>query len=82
MGYYDKLLKKIKEDPYRTDITIDEVKKLLDHNGFHLQSVKGSHHVFTHDRLEYPLCIPSVNGRGVKPTYIKEIKKALEYLGC
>lgn len=78
MGYYEKLLARIKENPYRTDITIEEVKNLLNRNGFVLQSIKGSHHVFTHSDLDYPLCIPAKNGRFVKPAYIMVIKKALE----
>ncbi len=78
MGYYEKLLTKIMENPYRTDITIEEVKKLLIRNGFILQSVKGSHHVFVHNDLDYPICIPSKKGRFVKPAYIMVIKKALE----
>lgn len=78
MGHYEKLLAKIMENPYRTDVTIEEVKRLLERNGFNLKSIKGSHYVFVHNDLDYPLCIPAKNGRFVKPAYIMVIKKALE----
>lgn len=77
MGKYEKLEEKIMKNPYITDLTISEVKTFLERQGFSEQSITGSHHIFIHPDLDYPMCIPTVNGRTIKPAYIKSIRDSL-----
>lgn len=76
-GKYEKVYKKIMEDPIHADLTIDEVKTILSRYGF-VHKVKGtSHNKFTHSESPYILIIPTKHGRKVPGEYIKMIRQVL-----
>ena len=55
--------------PFRT------IKKLLESNGWYLNRVRGSHHIFKHERL--PTVSIPVHKNQVKAFYVKEIEKLI-----
>jgi len=55
--------------PYRN------VKKLLVGHGWYLDRIRGSHHVFKHER--YPTVSIPVHKNQVKAFYVKEIEKLI-----
>lgn len=79
MGVNEKLLEKMKRRPIPTDITMNELSRLLESRGFTLQSKKGSHKNFTHPKLNYILTIVSHDSRKpVKAVYIKTSLAAID----
>lgn len=75
MGYYDKLYKKIKNNP--KDITFREICNLLTkRGGFELRNNSSSHYVFYHPDLTDHISIPK--DRPIKPVYIKKAIKMFE----
>ena len=50
-----------------------EVRKILNHKGYTLARISGSHHVFVKPG-ENPVSIPVHKGK-VKPYYVRKIKK-------
>ena len=80
MSKDEKLIKKFQTNPLPNDIDFSDFKKYLEMYGFRLISVKGSHNLFTHDDIKEPYVIPTVNGRKVKPYYLKQINKIIKEL--
>jgi predicted RNA binding protein YcfA (HicA-like mRNA interferase family) len=52
-----------------------KVKKRLESNGWHLSRIRGSHHVFKHERL--PTVSIPVHRNQVKAFYVEEIEKII-----
>lgn len=77
LGKYEKIYKKIMEDPIHADLTIDEVKKLLSRYGFEHRNKGTSHNIFTHPKYNGIITIPTKHGRHVKGAYIKMVREAL-----
>jgi len=63
-------------EPRMSEVPFRIVRRSLEHHGWTLDRIKGSHHVFTKEGEPQPLVIPVHNGR-IKPVYIRQIKKAL-----
>ncbi len=60
------------------EIAYKDVKKVLEHEGWILDRVKGSHHIYVKkDGTLYPLVLP-VHGKMLKAHYIREIVELLE----
>ena len=68
-----KLLEKIKNNPI--DVTFSDIKKLLAEEGFMLQRITGSHHIFKKDDVIF--VIP-VHQNHVKSVYVKRVIKLIE----
>ncbi|MDP6479084.1 MAG: type II toxin-antitoxin system HicA family toxin [Phycisphaerales bacterium] len=58
-----------------SDIPFKRIRKRLEHAGWRLDRIRGSHHVFTHPGCT-PIVIP-VHGGKVKAGYERQIKKRL-----
>jgi predicted RNA binding protein YcfA (HicA-like mRNA interferase family) len=63
----DKIIAKMKNQP--NGIRFDELRKVLEHNGYTLVRVKGSHHAFQNGSYTY--VVPKHNP--VKATYVADV---------
>lgn len=77
-GKKDKRLKKARNNP--GNVTFDELGAILEDNGFKLDRVNGSHHVFEHEETGEPLIIPK-HGKNVSAVYVKQAIDAIDRLG-
>jgi predicted RNA binding protein YcfA (HicA-like mRNA interferase family) len=59
-----------------SDVRYSEVKKLLESNGWHLDRIRGSHHVFTRPGKRN-IIIP-IHGKNVRYVYVRQIQKIIE----
>lgn len=62
-----KLQERLKRSP--ANVPFEELRALLDSNGFVSQTVRGSHWTFRHPELREILTVPRRNP--VKPVYVK-----------
>ena len=68
-----KLLTRLKNAP--SGATFDDIRSLLFEEGFWLDRVTGSHHIFTNDDVTF--VIP-VHANRVKSVYVKRVIKLVE----
>lgn len=73
MSKKDKLLELLKNSP--NNVTFGDIRKLLELEGFDLDRITGSHHIFK--REEIVLVIPVHNNR-VKSVYVKRVVELIE----
>ena len=73
MSKKDKLLDLLKSSP--NNVTFGDIRKLLVLEGFDLDRITGSHHIFKRD--EIVLVIPVHNNR-VKSVYVKRVVELIE----
>jgi len=73
MSKREKLLELLKNSP--NNVTFGDIRKLLELEGFDLDRITGSHHIFK--RNEIVLVIPVHNNR-VKSAYVKRIVELIE----
>lgn len=73
MSKKDKLLDLLKSSP--NNVTFGDIRKLLELEGFDLDRITGSHHIFKRD--EIVLVIPVHNNR-VKSVYVKRVVELIE----
>jgi len=73
MTKLDKLIAKVMEG--RKEFRFDEMVKLLRHVGYQESGGKGSHVVFTHDKLP-PITL--VRGPVIKTCYIEQIRSIIK----
>jgi len=73
MSKKEKLLELLKNSP--NNVTFGDIRKLLELEGFDLDRITGSHHIFK--RNEIVLVIPVHNNR-VKSAYVKRIVELIE----
>ncbi|PAF47155.1 hypothetical protein BKH46_05465 [Helicobacter sp. 12S02634-8] len=71
MSSKDKALKNMKNNP--KNISFEELKKVLEQNGFVLDRIKGSHHTFY--RGNQTLTIPY--NKPIKAIYVKLVLSAI-----
>lgn len=71
MSQKEKLIKKYTNYPFPVEVDFEEFLKYLEICGFKRISIKGSHHIFTHENCKGVLSIATINGKRVKSTYIK-----------
>lgn len=74
MGNLDKIVKRFLSNP--PDVRFSDVCLLLEANGFEEKRQSGSHHIFRNDDGE-KITVPTVKGRKVKRTYVKQIIRLL-----
>lgn len=70
MSKREKLIDRIRVRPPEADF--DDVRCLLEHLGWSLDRVRGSHSTFVKEG-EFPLTVSTYGGRKVKRTYLTEI---------
>jgi predicted RNA binding protein YcfA (HicA-like mRNA interferase family) len=73
MSKREKLLELLKNSP--NNVTFSDIRKLLELEGFDLDRITGSHHIFKRD--EIVLVIPVHNNR-VKSVYVKRVVELIE----
>jgi predicted RNA binding protein YcfA (HicA-like mRNA interferase family) len=73
MSKKEKLLQLLKNSP--NNVTFGDIRKLLELEGFDLDRITGSHHIFK--RNEIVLVIPVHNNR-VKSAYVKRVVELIE----
>jgi predicted RNA binding protein YcfA (HicA-like mRNA interferase family) len=73
MSKKEKLLELLKNSP--NNVTFSDIRKLLELEGFDLDRITGSHHIFKKE--EIVLVIPVHNNR-VKSVYVKRVVELIE----
>jgi predicted RNA binding protein YcfA (HicA-like mRNA interferase family) len=73
MSKKEKLLELLKNSP--NNVTFGDIRKLSELEGFDLDRITGSHHIFK--RNEIVLVIPVHNNR-VKSVYVKRVVELIE----
>lgn len=73
MGKKEKLLELLRNSP--NNVTFGDIRKLLELEGFDLDRITGSHHIFK--KNEIVLVIPVHNNR-VKSVYVKRVVELIE----
>ncbi len=73
MSKKEKLLELLKNSP--NNVTFGDIRKLLELEGFDLDRITGSHHIFKGN--EIVLVIPVHNNR-VKSVYVKRVVELIE----
>lgn len=73
MSKKEKLLELLKNSP--NNVMFGDIRKLLELEGFDLDRITGSHHIFK--RNEIVLVIPVHNNR-VKSVYVKRVVELIE----
>lgn len=86
MAGESKIWEKIKRKKNRTDLTLKDVRKLLEKVGFYLARQNSSHFHFKHDELSMLLTIPAhresdkIKGVYINDIYNRIIENGLETL--
>jgi predicted RNA binding protein YcfA (HicA-like mRNA interferase family) len=73
MSKREKLRAKIKNNPNNT--TFSDIRKLLEQEGFILDRITGSHHIFTKDEITF---VVPVHKNKVKAIYAKRVIELIE----
>ncbi|HEV7798736.1 MAG TPA: type II toxin-antitoxin system HicA family toxin [Pyrinomonadaceae bacterium] len=68
-----KLIERLKNHP--KGVTFDDIRRLLLHEGFDLDHVTGSHHIFKKSGMTF--VIP-VHGNRVKSVYVRRLIELIE----
>jgi predicted RNA binding protein YcfA (HicA-like mRNA interferase family) len=71
-----KLLESLKQSP--NNVTFAQIRKLLEQEGFTLERITGSHHVF---RKEATIFVVPVHKNKVKAVYVKRVVEIIEDYG-
>ncbi len=75
MSKREKLRERLKNNP--NNATFSEIRKLLEQEGFVLDRITGSHHIFT--KGEVTFVIP-VHNKKVKSIYVKRVIELIEQI--
>lgn len=82
MGKNEKLLNRIFGRKTPSDITFQELRRMLEHYDFILSTYNAAHYNFKHPNLTYIITIDSHDkSRPLNKVYIDKVKDALEELG-
>ena len=73
MGKREKLLESLKQSP--NNVTFAQIRRLLEQEGFTLERITGSHHVF---KREATIFVVPVHRNKVKAVYVKRIVEIIE----
>ncbi len=71
----EKRLQKLRQNP--KNVSFDELRQILEAEGFELDHVTGSHHVFRAEANEVVLTVVIPFARPIKPVYVKQAIKAI-----
>jgi len=77
MGKYEKIKAQIMSTPTAKDISPEKLQSFLNHYGFELRHVNGSHFIYAYKGTDkiFMLNIPMHDP--VKPSYIDEVRKRI-----
>lgn len=73
MSKREKLRERLKNNP--NNATFSEIRKLLKQEGFALDRITGSHHIFTKDEITF---VVPVHNNKVKSVYVKRVIELIE----
>jgi predicted RNA binding protein YcfA (HicA-like mRNA interferase family) len=73
MSKREKLRERLKNNP--NNATFSEIRKLLEQEGFTLDRITGSHHIFTKDDITF---VVPVHNKKVKTIYVKRVLDLIE----
>lgn len=73
MSKREKLLESLKQSP--NNATFAQIRKLLEYEGFTLERITGSHHVF---RKGATIFVVPVHNNKVKAVYVKRVVEIIE----
>ncbi len=73
MSRREKLLESLKQSP--NNATFAQIRKILEQEGFALERITGSHHVF---RKEATIFVVPVHKNKVKAVYVKRVVEIIE----
>lgn len=76
MSKREKLRERLKNNP--KNATFSDIRNLLEQEGFVLDRITGSHHIFTKDEITF--VIPVHNNK-VKTIYVKRVIELIEQAG-
>lgn len=83
MSQNDKLVSRLLDREQYKNLTFEELRRLLVQCGFK-ERIGGADHVFSHPNLPRTVMLPKPHGREnrVKFPYIRQVREALQHLGC
>lgn len=70
MTRFSKLQKRIEANKTPVDIPYDDMKKYLNHNGFYLDRIHGSHHIYKNKDNE--LIVIPIHSKSIKAPYVSK----------
>jgi predicted RNA binding protein YcfA (HicA-like mRNA interferase family) len=73
MSKREKLRERLKNNP--SSATFSDLRKLLEQEGFALDRVTGSHHIFTKNEITF---VVPVHSNKVKSIYVKRVIELIE----
>jgi predicted RNA binding protein YcfA (HicA-like mRNA interferase family) len=73
MSRKEKLLEQLKNNP--NDATFADIRKLLEQEGFLLERITGSHHIFRKDAIVF---VVPVHKKRVKSVYVRRVVAIIE----
>lgn len=73
MSKIDKLINRFLSNPIPADITFQEVEKVMNHIGFNVVRINGSHHIFQNEKGKEQV-FPKPSNNNMKKNYIKKIQ--------
>ena len=76
MTKVDKRNQKIRRNP--NDVTFQDLISWLEDNGFSLDRVSGSHHLFVHPVIEFPINIQKKKDGTAKAYQVKQAIKTID----
>ncbi len=76
MSRREKLVETLKQSP--NNVTFAQIRKLLEQEGFSLERITGSHHVF---KREQTIFVVPVHKNKVKAVYVKRVVEIIEEYG-
>jgi predicted RNA binding protein YcfA (HicA-like mRNA interferase family) len=74
----EKRLQKLRQNP--KDVSFDELRQVLESEGFYLDHTSGSHHVFRAVVANEVFKVVVPFARPVKPIYVKQVVDAIDKL--
>lgn len=75
MSKREKLRERLKNNP--NNVTFSEIRKLLEQEGFLLDRITGSHHIFVKDEITF---VVPVHNNKVKTIYVKRVIELIEQI--
>jgi predicted RNA binding protein YcfA (HicA-like mRNA interferase family) len=76
MSKREKRLQKLRQNP--KNVSLDEIRQVLEAEGFELDHVTGSHYIFRAEAGNEILTVVIPFRRPVKPVYVKQVLTAVE----
>ncbi|WP_058999495.1 type II toxin-antitoxin system HicA family toxin [Leptolyngbya sp. NIES-2104] len=75
MSKREKLRERLKNNP--NNATFSDIRKLLEQEGFTLDRITGSHHIFVKDEITF---VVPVHNNKVKTIYVKRVIELIEQI--